>query len=97
MKLSRQPCGFVASWLYQWQRQSGQQLPFADECQRPLQSFDANRRYLCEGLAIYLIGSSVPRANVHPAKSGGLNGSMQHWLGVYLPGFQSPKFFAGVD
>jgi hypothetical protein len=23
---------------------------------------------------------------------GGLNGSMQHWLGVYLPEFQSPKF-----
>ena len=28
---------------------------------------------------------------------GGLNRSMQHWLGVYSPAFQSPKFVAGVD
>jgi hypothetical protein len=28
---------------------------------------------------------------------GGLNWSMQHWLGVYSPGFQSPRSFAGVD
>src|SRR5258708_39424248 len=28
---------------------------------------------------------------------GGLNGSMQHWLGVYSPEFQSPRFFADVD
>jgi hypothetical protein len=32
-----------------------------------------------------------------PKISGGLNGSMQHWLEVYTPGFQSPKFVAGVD
>jgi hypothetical protein len=32
-----------------------------------------------------------------PAESGGLNGSMQHWLGVYQREFQSLKFFAGVD
>jgi hypothetical protein len=31
LKLSRRPCGFVASWLYQGLRQSGQQLPFADD------------------------------------------------------------------
>jgi hypothetical protein len=30
-------------------------------------------------------------------KEGGLNWSMQHWLGVYSPGFQSPRSFAGVD
>jgi hypothetical protein len=29
--------------------------------------------------------------------AGGLNRSMQHWLAVYLPAFQSPKFVAGVD
>ncbi len=28
---------------------------------------------------------------------GGLNRSMQHWLAVYSPAFQSPKFVAGVD
>jgi hypothetical protein len=28
---------------------------------------------------------------------GGLNRSMQHWLAVYSPGFQSPRFFAVVD
>ena len=32
-----------------------------------------------------------------PQKSGGLNGSMQHLLGVYWPEFQSPKFFLDVD
>jgi hypothetical protein len=30
-------------------------------------------------------------------KSGGLNRSMQRWLAVYSPAFQSPKFVAGVD
>jgi hypothetical protein len=29
--------------------------------------------------------------------AGGLNGSMQHWLGVYSPESQNPKSFAGVD
>ena len=28
---------------------------------------------------------------------GGLNRSMQHWLKVYSPAFQSPRSFAGVD
>jgi hypothetical protein len=28
---------------------------------------------------------------------GGLNWSMQHWLAVYSPAFQSPRSFAGVD
>jgi hypothetical protein len=28
---------------------------------------------------------------------GGLNRSMQHWLAVYSPEFQSPRSFAGVD
>jgi hypothetical protein len=31
------------------------------------------------------------------ANPGGLNRSMQHWLEVYSPGFQSPRSFAGVD
>jgi len=30
-------------------------------------------------------------------KRGGLNRSMQHWLAVYSPAFQSPKLLAGVD
>ena len=30
-------------------------------------------------------------------KSGGLNRSVQHWLGVYLRESQSPRFFADVD
>ena len=32
-----------------------------------------------------------------PEKRGELNRSMQHWLEVYSPGFQSPRSFAGVD
>src|ERR1039458_1686958 len=28
---------------------------------------------------------------------GGLNRSVQHWLAVYSPEFQSPRSFAGVD
>ena len=28
---------------------------------------------------------------------GGLNRSMQHWLAVYSPGFESPRSLAGVD
>ena len=32
-----------------------------------------------------------------PEKSGELNRSMQHWLAVYSPAFQSPRSFAGVD
>jgi alpha-mannosidase len=32
-----------------------------------------------------------------PQTQGGLNRSMQHWLEVYSPGFQSPRSFAGVD
>jgi len=30
-------------------------------------------------------------------KSGGLKGSMQHWLAVYPPEFQIPMFFVAVD
>jgi hypothetical protein len=33
----------------------------------------------------------------HPDKSGGLNGSLQHELEVYLPESQNPKSFADVD
>src|ERR1035441_3364779 len=32
-----------------------------------------------------------------PEKSCRLNRSMQHWLAVYSPEFQSPRSFAGVD
>ena len=35
--------------------------------------------------------------SVVPQKSGELNRSMQHWLEVYSPGFQSPGSFGGVD
>jgi hypothetical protein len=39
-----------------------------------------------------------PRDTIElPEMSGGLNRSMQHWLAVYSPGFQSPRSFAGVD
>jgi hypothetical protein len=34
---------------------------------------------------------------VVPGKRGGLNWSVQHYLEVYLPEFESPKFVAGVD
>src|SRR5260370_40008705 len=33
----------------------------------------------------------------HPEKSGGLNGSMQHSLAVYLRESQNPKLFAAVN
>jgi hypothetical protein len=36
-------------------------------------------------------------ANEVTYNTGGLNWSMQHWLAVYSPGFQSPRFFAVVD
>jgi hypothetical protein len=43
-------------------------------------------------------GSPVRDASMQTCpKSGGLNRSMQHWLGVYWPEFQSPRSFAGVD
>jgi hypothetical protein len=29
--------------------------------------------------------------------SGGLNRSMQHWLAVYSPAFESPRSLVGVD
>ena len=32
-----------------------------------------------------------------PDKRGGLNGSSQHWLAVYLRESQNPKSFADVD
>ncbi len=32
-----------------------------------------------------------------PDKSGGLKGSTHHWLAVYPPEFETPKFFVGVD
>jgi hypothetical protein len=36
------------------------------------------------------------RKEFESGRDGGLNWSMQHWLGVYWPEFQSPKFFAGL-
>ena len=30
-------------------------------------------------------------------KTGGLTGSTQHWLAVYLPEFEIPTFFVAVD
>jgi hypothetical protein len=32
-----------------------------------------------------------------PEKSGGLNGSMQHWFGVYSPEFQRLNSFPSVE
>jgi hypothetical protein len=32
-----------------------------------------------------------------PVKSCRLNRSMQHWLAVYSPAFESPRSLAGVD
>ena len=40
------------------------------------------------------VGSMAEQLTV---KLGGLNRSMQHWLAVYSPEFQSPRFFADVD
>src|ERR1700676_2234474 len=36
-------------------------------------------------------------SQIGPDRSGGLNGSVQHLLAVYLPEFQNPKFFLDVD
>ena len=33
----------------------------------------------------------------HPEKSGGLNGSLQHWFAVYWPESQNTKSFVVVD
>ena len=44
-----------------------------------------------------LIGVKRELRNEVPEIRGGLNGSLQHWLGVYWPEFQSPKFLADVD
>ena len=42
---------------------------------------------------------SLPEASnpAVPDKSGGLNGSVQHWLEVYSQEFQNPRSLAGVD
>jgi hypothetical protein len=40
VKLTADRVGFIASWLYQGQRQGGQQRPFADEA---ASIFEANR------------------------------------------------------
>ena len=37
------------------------------------------------------------RLEIPPEKRGGLKGSKQHWLGVYLPEFEIPTFFVVVD
>ena len=37
------------------------------------------------------------RRTIHTDKTGGLNGSLQHWLAVYSLAFQSPKSFADAD
>src|SRR5450631_3466561 len=43
-------------------------------------------------------GTGVPvRLLPSPEKSGGLNGSVQHLLAVYLPEFENPKFFLDAD
>ena len=34
---------------------------------------------------------------LHSEKGGGLNGSVQHWLAVYLPESEIPKFFWDAD
>jgi hypothetical protein len=52
---------------------------------------------MCETLEIKLRSLRLNLKFELPEKSGGLNGPMQHWLGVYSPEFQSPKFFADVD
>ena len=42
--------------------------------------------------------ASCPRLQKpHSDKTGGLNGSLQHLLAVYLPEFEIPKFFLDVD
>ena len=42
-------------------------------------------------------GLGRPSQKPQSDKRGGLKGSMQHWLAVYPPGFESPTFFVAVD
>jgi hypothetical protein len=42
-------------------------------------------------------GKARTMVRIGPHKQGGLNGSMQHYLAVYLPESQNPKSFAVVD
>jgi hypothetical protein len=41
--------------------------------------------------------SLAPIVTIEHDIQGGLNWSVQHYLEVYLPEFESPKFVAGVD
>jgi hypothetical protein len=42
------------------------------------------------------VESCAVKGSVVPEKSGGLNRSMQHWLAVYSPAFESPRSLAVV-
>ena len=53
-------------------------------------------RWLVGNPGIILRPLPIPVVEL-PTKRGGLNRSMQHWLAVYSPEFQSPRSFAGVD
>jgi hypothetical protein len=55
---------------------------------------NATLRLVTQMLGLPHVGGSMTLLFL---KSGGLNGSMQHLLGVYWPEFQSPKFFLDVD
>ena len=57
-----------------------------------MQSLGYQNSFLTEISAAYKLSQEQP-AEI----PGGLNWSMQHWLAVYSPEFQSPRFFAGVD
>ena len=51
---------------------------------------------MCDGSCLPRVASINPLFWQHgyevPAKSGGLNWSMQHWLGVYSPEFKAQGF-----
>ena len=56
-----------------------------------------NRAILTVGLQVAVKPAIWKGETELPEKSGGLNWSVQHYLEVYLPEFESPKFVAGVD
>jgi hypothetical protein len=43
-------------------------------------------------LSAAMVGNWLIMAFPHSDKVGGLKGSTQHWLAVYLPGFEIPRF-----
>jgi hypothetical protein len=62
------------------------------------QHFRARESSLCKRtfMKYGIIGNYHPPRSELAANVGGLNRSMQHWLAVYSPAFESPRSLAGV-